>query len=130
MYRTNHPQTAVLSVVLSFLTLKAAPAPQIDQAETSGQARIDPGALDLREPRRLGAQAIMRRLDPGQDFRPWFLLRGHGGVPVAPEHSNWDLGDMTGRYLESLIQARHMGVTSPDLSEAEARLGRYLLKLL
>src|SRR5207249_1732868 len=98
--------------------------------KSSDKVPNQPGGLDLREPMRLGAQAIVRRLDPAQDFRPWFLLRGQGGIPVAPEHSNWDLGDMTGRYLESLIQSRHMGVTSPAFSEAEGRLGRYLLKLL
>ncbi len=78
----------------------------------------------------LGAQAIARRLDSAQDFRPWFLIRGSNGIPAFPEHASWDLGDMTGRYLESLIQARHMGVTSPELSQAEARLQKFLFKLL
>jgi hypothetical protein len=86
--------------------------------------------LDLRDPMRLAAQAIARRLDPAEGYRPWFLLRGRGGVPVAPEHASWDLGDMTGRYLEGLILARQMGVCDPELSQAEGRLGRNLLKLL
>jgi hypothetical protein len=86
--------------------------------------------LDLREPMELAAHAIARRLDPAQEYRPWFMLRGHRSVPVTPEHASWDLGDMTGRYLEGLILARHMGVSDPELSEAEGRLSRYLFKIL
>ena len=62
--------------------------------------RENPASVDLREPMLLGAHAIVRRLDPAQDHRPWFLIRGQGGVPAVPEHASWDLGDMTGRYLE------------------------------
>jgi len=87
-------------------------------------------SLDLREPMTLAAQAIVRRLDPAQDYRPWFLLRGKDGIPTTPEHASWDLGDMTGRYLEGLILTRRMGICRPDFSVAEGRLGRYLLKLL
>ena len=87
-------------------------------------------ALDLRVPMLLAAEAIPPRLDPKMDYRPWFLLRGSNGVPTTPEHSNWDLGDMTGRYLEALILARHMGVSAPELSQAEGRLQHYLFKLL
>ncbi len=54
----------------------------------------------------LAAGAIVRRLDPAQEYRPWFLLRGQGGIPATPEHASWDLGDMTGRYLEGLILTR------------------------
>lgn len=89
-----------------------------------------PRSLDLREPMHLAAHAIARRLDPAQDYRPWFMLRGRGGIPVSPEHASWDLGDMTGRYLEGLIMARRMGIIDPELSQAEGRLGSYLLKLL
>ncbi|HTL18145.1 MAG TPA: hypothetical protein VL793_12985, partial [Patescibacteria group bacterium] len=107
--------------------------PRADGAEAATNRLADSSAgatLDLRTPMRLGAQAIVRRLDPAHNFRPWFLLRGQGGVPVSAEHAAWDLGDMTGRYLESLIQARHMGVTDPAFSQAEDRLGRYMLSLL
>ena len=69
------------------------------ELQRSGAMVQSPPSLDLREPMRLAAQAIVRRLDPAQDFRPWFLLRGQGGVPVRPEHASWDLGDMTGPYL-------------------------------
>ena len=79
---------------------------------------------------RLAAESIPRRLDAEKGYRPWFLIRGEGGIPAHAEHASWDLGDMTGRYLEGLIAARRMGITSPDLSLAEGRLGRYLLGLL
>lgn len=78
----------------------------------------------------LAAQAIARRLDPAQEYRPWFLIRGSNNIPCTPEHATWDLGDMTGRYLESLIQARHMGISSPELSLAEGRLQKYLFRII
>ncbi len=93
----------------------------------AGPARA---TLDLREPMALAAHAIVHRLDPAQGDRPWFKLRGEGGIPATLEHDTWDFGDMTGRYLEGLILARHMGITDPALSDAEGRLGRYLLKIL
>ncbi len=93
-------------------------------------SRSAPATLDLREPMTLAAGAIVRRLDPAQEYRPWFLLRGQGGIPATPEHASWDLGDMTGRYLEGLILTRRMGVNRAEFSVAEGRLGRYLLKLL
>ena len=82
------------------------PVAALPAAEHQGESPTV--TLDLREPMQLAARAIARRLDPAEEFRPWFLLRGRGGVPVAPEHANWDLGDMTGRYLEGLILARHI----------------------
>ncbi len=105
-------------------------SPDAADAGQSHPQDASPPTLDLRAPMGLAAQAIVLRLDPSQGYRPWFLLRGQGGVPVTPEHASWDLGDMTGRYLESLIQARHMGVRRPEFSLGEERLGRYLLQLL
>ena len=105
---------------------KFAPLPP----ETSLSRPTVPSGLDLRQPMALAAQAIPPRLDPRQDYRPYFLLRGSNGIPTMPEHASWDLGDMTGRYLEGLVLARRMGITSPELSEAEARLEKYLFKLL
>ena len=35
-----------------------------------------PNTLDPRQPMALAAQAIARRLDPTQDYRPWFRIRG------------------------------------------------------
>ncbi len=107
-------------------------AAPVDAAPSPSDSFVDEAAatLNLREPMLLAAHAIAHRLDPAAEGRPWFLLRGRDGVPVSAEHASWDLGDMTGRYLEGLILARQMGVSDPELSQAEGRLGRYLLKLL
>jgi len=78
----------------------------------------------------LAARSIPPRLDPAQGFRPWFLIRGRNGVPHELVHDTWDLGDMTGRYLEGLVMARSMGITSPELSQAEQRLAGFLTSLL
>src|SRR5215470_4346555 len=107
------PARLSILCVCSFLLLVGA-------THTHGASR--PQTLDLREPMALAANAIPPRLDPAMDHRPWFMLRGSNGIPITPEHASWDLGDMSGRYLESLILARHMGVSSPQLSQAEERL--------
>ena len=124
-----------LALVLSLMTILASCTGDRDTQTAFGPTRISngrnvPRTLDLREPMALAAQAIVRRLDASQEYRPWFLLRGKGGIPATPEHASWDLGDMTGRYLEGLILTRRMGVSRPELSRAEERLGHYLLKLL
>jgi hypothetical protein len=90
----------------------------------------EPATLDFREPMSLAAHAVAQRLDPNQRDRPWFELRGQGGIPVAAEYDKWDFADMTGRYLEGFILARQMGVSDPALSDAEGRLQRDLLSLL
>jgi hypothetical protein len=103
----------------------------VETRASVGAAReLLPPTLDLREPMELAAWAISKRLDRQQECRPWFLLRGRGGIPVALEHASWDLGDMTGRYLEGLILARRMGILRAQLTQDEEALGRYLLKLL
>ncbi len=81
-----------------------------------GGEDLRPATLDLREPVALAARAMAARLDPDQGHRPWFLIRGKGGIPARLEHASWDLGDMTGRYLEGLIAARRMGISSAELS--------------
>ncbi len=117
---------------LYFCATNAANAEPVGRAtnETRGVVQQGSAMLDLREPMALAAWAIPPRLDPQMEYRPWFMLRGRGGIPVEPEHAGWDLGDMTGRYLEALILARRMGIRAPELSEAEARLQQFLLKIL
>src|SRR6476659_9806343 len=83
-----------------------------------GSVMEQPWRLDLRERMALAARAVAGRLDAQMGGRPWFLLRGRGGFPVQVEHSSWDLGDMGGRYLESLILARRMGIEEPELAAA------------
>ena len=126
--QTNRPLQNV-TVALSLTMLLAGCAGQRKTVVESNE-RAGCRTLYLGQPMALAAQAIVRRLDPAQDYRPWFLLRGRDGIPTTPEHASWDLGDMTGRYLEGLILTRRMGVCRPEFSVAEGRLGRYLLKLL
>ena len=66
-------------------------------AHATARTAGSPPTLDLREPMALGARAIPPRLDPNAGFRPWFMLRGHNGLPTEPRHDIWDVGDMTGR---------------------------------
>src|ERR1051325_6803727 len=89
-----------------------------------------PETLDLRVPMRLAANAIPGRLDEAKGFRPFFLIEGKNSVPYKPVHMDWDVGDMTGRYLETLINARAMGIHSPELALTEERLRRYLLSVI
>jgi len=131
----NHPQT--MRTVLVWLALAALIAGCADwnpaarhPADNKSRTFRSPPILDLREPMALGARAIPPRLDPNAGFRPWFMLRGRGGLPAEPRHDIWDVGDMTGRYLESLIQARHMGISSPALSLAEWRMQTNLFSSL
>lgn len=109
----------------TILTRTASAAESVDNPSALkdiARATGSPPTLDLRESMALGARAIPPRLDPKDGFRPWFMLRGHNGLPTEPRHDQWDVGDMTGRYLETLIQARHMGIRSPELSQAEWRI--------
>ena len=121
--------TAVVAGVFAGSLLRGA---EFDREKPNAAASTgaQPSTLDLREPMALAAHAIAVRLDRAQNDRPWFKLRGEGGIPVSAEHDTWDFADMTGRYLEGLIFARRMGITDPGLSDAEGRLGRYLLSLL
>ncbi len=133
-----HPLRITLpapTLILCLVAVLAGCAGERGRRTASSPANISdsnsgPATLDLREPMALAAGAIVRRLDPAQEYRPWFLIRGQRGIPATPEHASWDLGDMTGRYLEGLILTRRMGVGRPEFAVAEGRLGRYLLKLL
>ncbi len=122
---TNQIRTAPAPPAATFAPLTNRPprsqASEIPDSAWPGPAPVTivaakgpavPG-LDLRAPMALAARAIPPRLDPAQDYRPWFLIRGSNGIPSTPEHASWDLGDMTGRYLDGLILARRMGITAP-----------------
>lgn len=119
----------VILFLLAGCAMEKSPTPNNAVSVKSANTRVARGQ-DLREPMELAANAIPPRLDPRMDFRPWFLLRGSNNIPAFPEHSIWDAGDMTGRYLESLILARRMGITSPKLSEAEWRLQKFLFQCI
>jgi hypothetical protein len=89
-----------------------------------------PYRLDLKTPMQLAARAVAARLDPAQNGRPWSLVRGRNGILAEPVHSQWDFGDMGGRYLESLIAARRMGIEDAELTRAEETLRTFLFGLI
>ena len=59
-------------------------------------------SLDLRVPVRLAVSCISNRMDPGMNYRPWFLVEVKDSKPIRLRHDVWDFGDMSGRFLEGL----------------------------
>ena len=86
--------------------------------------------LNLRGAMSLAADSITYRLDESQNFRPYFYIKGQNGIPAFLRHGSWDLGDMTGRYLESMVMTRRMVGTKQEWTLAEERLLSFLLSLL
>lgn len=78
----------------------------------------------------LAADSITYRLDETRDYRPFFYMKGKNGIPASLKHGSWDLGDMTGRYLESMVMARRMILIKSDWTLAEERLLHFLISLL
>ncbi|MBN1899696.1 glycoside hydrolase family 127 protein [Candidatus Sumerlaeota bacterium] len=78
----------------------------------------------------LAANSIAFRLDETQNHRPFFYIKGQNGVPAFLKHGSWDLGDMTGRYLESMVMARRMTQPRDEWTFAEQRLLDFLKLLL
>ena len=90
----------------------------------------DDNFLNLKGAMALAADSITYRLDETQNFRPYFYIKGKDGIPAFLRHGSWDLGDMTGRYLESMVMARRMVGHKPEWTLAEERLLSFLLFLL
>jgi hypothetical protein len=84
---------------------------------------------DLTQAMVLAADSIVAHMDESAGFRPCFYIKGRDGVPATLGHGSWDLGDMTGRYLESMIMVRHMVGATDDWSAAEQRLRAFLESL-
>ncbi|MFB3923367.1 MAG: hypothetical protein ACE145_16715 [Terriglobia bacterium] len=88
-------------------------------------ARI-PATLDLREPMRRAVACVLNRMDPAQNYRPWFAVDVVDGVPTKLRHDVWDFGDTSGRFLEALILARQMVPPGGDALLAERRIRRFV----
>lgn len=86
--------------------------------------------LNLKGAMALAADSITYRLDETQDYRPFFYMKGKNGIPDSLKHGSWDLGDMTGRYLESMVMTRRMIRAQSDWNLAEERLLQFLISLL
>jgi hypothetical protein len=89
-----------------------------------------PATLDLRTPLRLATSCIVNRMDPNENYRPWFAVDVKNGAPTKLRHDVWDFGDMSGRFLEALILARNVVEPTTPLLQAEARIRFFLGSLL
>ena len=90
---------------------------------------LRPATLDLREPMRLAVECVMNRMDPSQNYRPWFAVEVVNHHPVRLRHDVWDFGDTSARFLEALILARQMVPATPEMMRGEQRIRRFLLSL-
>ena len=96
--------------------------------ETTGPAR--PMTLDLRAPLREAVSCILHRMDPGANYRPWFAVDVKNWKPTKLRQDVWDIGDMSGRFLEALVLARNMIEPTPDMLVAEQRIREFLIAQL
>lgn len=96
----------------------------------STKSRELPATLDLRIPLRLATSCIVNRMDPNENYRPWFAVDVKNGVPTKLRHDVWDFGDMSGRFLEALILARNMIEPTAVMLEAEQRVRNFLGSLI
>jgi hypothetical protein len=85
-----------------------------------------PHTLDLRVPVRLAASCISNRMDPSMGYRPWFLVEVKDSKPIRLRHDVWDIGDMSGRFLEGLILARNMFEPTSSMLRDEGRIREFL----
>jgi hypothetical protein len=96
-------------------------------ASASGSQR--PATLDLRDPLRGAVECILNRMDPAQNYRPWFAVDVVGGVPTRLRHDVWDFGDTGGRFLEALVMARQMIPPTAEMLTAEQRIRNFVNSL-
>jgi hypothetical protein len=90
---------------------------------------FQPDTLDLRAPVRRAVSCISNRMDPDAGYRPWFLVEVKDWKPTRLRHDIWDFGDMSGRFLEALILARHMFEPTSRMLQDEARIRAFLSSL-
>lgn len=89
-----------------------------------------PATLDLRDPLQLARTCILSRMDPSENYRPWFAVDVQHWIPTRLRHSEWDFGDTTGRFLEGLIEVRQVVAATRDALRGEQRIREYLYSLL
>lgn len=90
-------------------------------------AAWEPATLDLEERARLALNHLTRNLDANLGYLPYFWSHLTSDPPEA-RHEAYDFGDITGRYVDALILARHM--TGATVGEAEeAALKRRLVSM-
>ena len=91
---------------------------------------LRPATLDLSDPMWLAVDCILNRMDPSQNYRPWFAVEVVNRHPTRLRHDVWDFGDTGGRFLEALILARQMIPATPEMVTGEQRMRQFVLSLL
>jgi hypothetical protein len=69
-------------------------------------------------------------MDPDARYRPWFAVDVKNWTPTKLRHDVWDIGDMSGRFLEALVLARNMIEPTANMLQAERRIRQFLDTLL
>jgi hypothetical protein len=110
--------------------LKSIGAGIVSSTLPSTRSLVLPATLDLRIPLRLAISCIVNRMDPDENYRPWFAVDVKNGVPTKLRHDVWDFGDMSGRFLEALILARNMIEPTATMLQAEVRIRNFLGSLM
>src|SRR6266568_2795227 len=90
---------------------------------------LRPATPDIRDPMRLAAECLLNRMDPSQNYRPWFAVEVVNHRPVRLRHDVWDFGDTSARFLEALILARQMVPATPEMMTGEHHIRQFLLSL-
>jgi hypothetical protein len=72
----------------------------------------------------------LNRMDPTQNYRPWFAVEVLNHQPTRLRHDVWDFGDTGGRFLEALILARHMAPATPEMLNGERHVRNFVVALL
>jgi len=111
-----------------FLTL--VPCAPLARAFGRASAALRPATLDLRDPMRRAVECLLNRMDPSQNYRPWFAVEVVNHQPTRLRHDVWDFGDTSGRFLEALILARQMVPATRGTFVGERRIRRFLGSLI
>src|SRR6516165_8869206 len=101
----------------------------VPRASQASAVSRRPATLDLREPLQRSAQCIMHRMDPSENFRPWFAVDVEDWTPIRLRHDVWDFGDTGGRFLEALLLARQMVTPTSEMLLYEERSRRFVNSL-
>ena len=110
--------------------LALVPSSPLTRAFGRTSAVLRPATLDLRDPMRCAVECLLNRMDPSQNYRPWFAVEVVNHQPMRLRHDVWDFGDTSGRFLEALILARQMVPATRGMFVGEQRIRRFLVSLL
>jgi hypothetical protein len=95
--------------------------PELAPYHPPGRPELRPATYLLQEAGERLFAALLARLDPTVDYRPYFALDLSGPVPVL-EHQVWDWVDMSGRLVDAFGRLRLLtGTTAGQEEEAAVR---------